>query len=521
MLGDLLMTFFEVARQGSITMAARQLRISQPTVTGRIRQLEETYGVELFHRRASRVDLSDVGVALMPVVEQLMQQEGNADYLLRNAGNLRFGNLRIGATGPYYILRAVAAFRQRYPAIDVSLDIGNSQQMLEALFEYRIDAAVSSHPVDDDRLACIRLASDAMVLVVRPDHALARLPQVELPQLRGCHLLVREHGSMTRKATETALAACGLELPPHTVIGSREAIYEAIRQGLGAAWCRWARSRATRCCAWCRSHKAHRCCMNTYTACRAGARRGWSVPSWTAWRWTSRPPPPTPPETRMLAAPNKAPMPVSENLGPSSPRGHHAAPSLPASPTELSRMPAAPRLALFDLDHTLLPLDSEYEWARYLVAVGGAEPRDRCAQCALAGRLPGRAAGFSRSCPLCPGPAGTPPAPTPDAMARGLHARGDRARHPAGRAGPAVPPPHRRRPVLHRHRNLPLCHRTDRAPAGRAAPAGGRGRTRRARRIHRGAGRRSGLRPRQGAAGAGVARRAGHCAHGAGAGHLL
>lgn len=116
MLGDLLMTFYEVARQGSITTAARQLRVSQPTVTGRIRQLEDLYGVELFHRRASRVDLSDVGVALMPLAEQIMQCESNADFLLRNAGNLRFGNLRIGATGPYYILRSVAAFRQRYPA---------------------------------------------------------------------------------------------------------------------------------------------------------------------------------------------------------------------------------------------------------------------------------------------------------------------------------------------------------------------------------------------------------------------
>jgi DNA-binding MarR family transcriptional regulator len=79
MLGDLLMTFYEVARQGSITTAARQLRVSQPTVTGRIRQLEDLYGVELFHRRASRVDLSDVGVALMPLAEQITQQESNAD----------------------------------------------------------------------------------------------------------------------------------------------------------------------------------------------------------------------------------------------------------------------------------------------------------------------------------------------------------------------------------------------------------------------------------------------------------
>lgn len=235
MLGDLLMTFYEVARQGSITTAARQLRVSQPTVTGRIRQLEELYGVELFHRRASRVDLSDVGVALMPLAEQIMQQESNADFLLRNAGNLRFGNLRIGATGPYYILHSVAAFRQRYPAIDISIQIGNSKQMIEALFEYRIDAAVSSHAIDDDRLFRVTLAADPMVLVVHTVHPLARRPRVEVAELSACHLLVREQGSMTREATEAALLAAGAELPPHTVIGSREAICEAIRHNLGAS----------------------------------------------------------------------------------------------------------------------------------------------------------------------------------------------------------------------------------------------------------------------------------------------
>lgn len=235
MLGDLLMTFYEVARQGSITSAARQLRISQPTVTGRIRQLEVLYGVELFHRRASRLDLSDVGVALMPLAEQMMQQEGNADFLLRNAGNLRLGSLRIGATGPYYILRSVAAFRQRYPAVAVSIEIGNSRRMLDALFEYRIDAAVSSHAVDDDRLSRITLAADPMVLVAHAVHPLARRPRVALAELATCHLLVREQGSMTREATEAALLGVGVDLPAHTVIGSREAICEAIRHNLGAS----------------------------------------------------------------------------------------------------------------------------------------------------------------------------------------------------------------------------------------------------------------------------------------------
>ena len=232
MLGDLLMTFFEVARQGSITTAARQLRVSQPTVTGRIRQLEEIYGVELFHRRASRVDLSEVGIALMPLAEQMMQQDGDADILLRN---LRFGTLRIGATGPFYILRSVAAFRQRYPAIDVSIEIGNSKTVLEALLEYRIDAAVSSHPVDDERLARVTLAADPMVVVVHPTHALARRPSIDIAELARQHLIVRERGSMTRVGMETALAEAGLELPSHTVIGSREAICEAVRHNLGVS----------------------------------------------------------------------------------------------------------------------------------------------------------------------------------------------------------------------------------------------------------------------------------------------
>ncbi|WDD92113.1 LysR substrate-binding domain-containing protein [Burkholderia sp. FERM BP-3421] len=235
MLGDLLITFFAVARQGSVTTAARQLKLSQPTVTGRIRQLEESYGVELFHRRGSRLELSDVGVALMPHAERFAQQGSDVDFLLRNAGSLQSGNLRIGATGPYYILRSIAAFRERFPAVELSLEIGNSQQILQALFEYRIDLAVSSRLEEDPRVTRRLVASDPLVAVMHPDHALARHAQVDLAQLVGCALLLRESGSMTRHVFETALARVGLELPPHTVIGSREAIYEAIRLNLGVS----------------------------------------------------------------------------------------------------------------------------------------------------------------------------------------------------------------------------------------------------------------------------------------------
>ena len=71
--------FYAVARCGTVVKAAAQLGVSQPTVTGQLRQLESRYGVELFHRRRG-MRLSDAGHSLMPMVEKLVQQETEIDF---------------------------------------------------------------------------------------------------------------------------------------------------------------------------------------------------------------------------------------------------------------------------------------------------------------------------------------------------------------------------------------------------------------------------------------------------------
>ncbi|MNY60873.1 putative DNA-binding transcriptional regulator [compost metagenome] len=86
------------------------------------------------------------------MVKVLLQQEADIEFFLRNCGQMQ-GTLRIGATAPYYILDLVRSFRARFPQIDVSLDIGNSQQVIEALEEYRVDLAASSQKLDDARQA--------------------------------------------------------------------------------------------------------------------------------------------------------------------------------------------------------------------------------------------------------------------------------------------------------------------------------------------------------------------------------
>lgn len=230
-----LKSFFMVARIGSVTQAAKRLGLSQPTITAQIRALEEAYGVELFHRGGRRLALSDAGLALLPKVEALVQQETEIDFFLRHSGDLRTGSLRIGATAPYYVLDIIGRFSARYPAIDVAVETGNSQEVLDALQEYRVDVASSSQKVDDPRLERMLLGEDPLVLVVHRSHVLAAQARVPVAALASCRLLMREAGSTTRIVTEQMLARAGVVPATPMEIGSRESIREAVIRGLGVS----------------------------------------------------------------------------------------------------------------------------------------------------------------------------------------------------------------------------------------------------------------------------------------------
>jgi len=227
-----LKSFHMVARLGSITQAAKKLGLSQPTVTTQIRNLEAQYGVELFHRGGRRLTLSDQGVSLLPRVQTLLQQEADIEFFLRNSGQVQ-GTLRLGATAPYYVLDLVRRFRAQFPRCEVTLEIGNSSQMIEALEEYRVDLAASSQWVEDPRLTRLVLGHDPLVLAVHRSHPLASHDCVPLTALAGHCLLMRESGSTTRALSESLLREAGVTLGPLLEIGSREAIREAVLRNIG------------------------------------------------------------------------------------------------------------------------------------------------------------------------------------------------------------------------------------------------------------------------------------------------
>jgi aminoethylphosphonate catabolism LysR family transcriptional regulator len=230
-----LRSFHAVATEGSFTRAAEKLHVSQPTVTTQVRQLEELYKVELFHRTGRRVRPTEIGERLLHLSRQIFSLEADAIQLLGDVGELRSGHLRVAAVGPSHVTKMLAAFNQRYPGVKISVSTGNSQDVLDRLLDYRADVGVLAQVFRDKRFVSVPFSEHPVLVFCSSAHRFAKRRSIRSVELQGERLLVRESGSTTRKALEAALKAAQVEPDVVMEVGSREIIREAVVQGLGIA----------------------------------------------------------------------------------------------------------------------------------------------------------------------------------------------------------------------------------------------------------------------------------------------
>ncbi|SEG65823.1 LysR substrate-binding domain-containing protein [Bosea lathyri] len=231
-----LRSFHAVASAGGFNAAAAQFHISQPTLTAQVGLLEEEYGVELFVRKGRRRELSDAGRQLLAITTRLFAEEGEAQAFLEQSRELRTGKLSISAVGPFHVTEMLAAFNRAHPGIELAVKLGNSTAVLDDLFDYKSDVAILAYIDEDDRLLTIPYRRHPVAVFLRKDHRLARRKSIAIAELEGEPMIIREHGSTTRRAFEEALLAA--KTKPRTVmeIGSREAIREAVIRGLGISY---------------------------------------------------------------------------------------------------------------------------------------------------------------------------------------------------------------------------------------------------------------------------------------------
>lgn len=225
--------FAAVAQYGGFTAAARALGVSHSTLNSQIQMLERAYGAELFHRRGRRVELSALGLELLPLARRMGALEGDMSALLDDNGKLHRGVLRIGAVSPYHVAEMIEAHQAVHPGVRLSVTLGNSEAVLDDLDRYVCDVGVLASRFQDERYDMQPFARYPVIAFVHVDHPFASRESIALHELSGQPLLMREPGSTTRKALEDALLEHKVTVRVAMEIGSREALREAVARRLG------------------------------------------------------------------------------------------------------------------------------------------------------------------------------------------------------------------------------------------------------------------------------------------------
>jgi DNA-binding transcriptional LysR family regulator len=232
--------FLAVARARSFRRAAETLHLSQPALSQHVRELEGALGARLFDRLGRIVHLTEAGQILEGHATRLFATLMDARHAIAELQGLERGTLSIGASttpGIYVLPGVLGGFRQRHPAIEVTLQLGNSEQIQALVRAGDLDLGVvgDAGPSPGEANLAARM-EDELVLVVGPAHAWARRRHIRPVELASQPLLLREQGSATRQVTERALAGAGVAYRPGMVLPHTEAIKRGVLAGLGVAF---------------------------------------------------------------------------------------------------------------------------------------------------------------------------------------------------------------------------------------------------------------------------------------------
>jgi LysR family transcriptional regulator, low CO2-responsive transcriptional regulator len=231
-----LRAFLAVVRTGSVTAAADELVVSQPSVSAAVTALARELGIELTERVGRNVRPSAAGKVFASYAADVIGLLDQGARAAREAADSTAAELRIGAVttaGEHIAPQLMQAFAARHPEVALSVDVGNRERVFERLRAHRSDVAIGGRPPDDG-IVGERFLDNPIVVITAPDDPLAQARRVPVEQLGSRPWLVREEGSGTRSMTEEFLAGHDLH-PPIRTLGSNGAIKQAARAGLGVS----------------------------------------------------------------------------------------------------------------------------------------------------------------------------------------------------------------------------------------------------------------------------------------------
>jgi DNA-binding transcriptional LysR family regulator len=228
--------FEAMARHESVTRAAEELYLTQPTASMQVKKLSDALGVPLFEQVGRRIHLTDAGRELYESCQEIFGSLGRLEMGIAEMRGLKRGMLKLSVvtTAKYFAPHVMGTFKGEHPGIQVSLKVSNRERILDRLADNEDDLYIMGRkPADGVEVEAIPIAPNPLVMIAARDHPLVGEPNIPLARVAEEPFIDREPGSGIREATHNLLESQGLEPNVIMELSSNEAIKHTVASGMG------------------------------------------------------------------------------------------------------------------------------------------------------------------------------------------------------------------------------------------------------------------------------------------------
>ena len=227
--------FLAFAETKSVTAAAKQMHVSQPTASMQLKEITHAIGLPLYEVIAKKIYLTDTGKELADTARQMLNTWALFEQSIDATNGISRGKLKIAvvSTAKYFMPRLIGQFCKKHPDIDVSLEILNRNGVVSRMMDNLDDIYIMSQPPKDMALVDDVFMDNHLVAIAALGSAIAKQKTITLGALSEQRFILREQGSGTRMTADRFFKK--LKFQPHIrmELGSNEAIKEAVAGGLG------------------------------------------------------------------------------------------------------------------------------------------------------------------------------------------------------------------------------------------------------------------------------------------------
>ncbi len=225
--------FHYVALTGGFSRAAETLSLTQPAVSEQVRRLESDHDVLLFNRERKQITLTPMAEQLLLATKQLFEIEERIDDLLSENRSALQGQLRIMVDSAFHLSDRLVRFRAKFPHVSISVQTGNSEDVLAKLRSYDVEIGVVGSQKPGSDMEIQSLGKSQIMAVASKSFIKDRIDRLAFEDLQGYPLVFREKGSKTRQKLEKEAAASDITFTPAVVAEGREAMLEIVASGMG------------------------------------------------------------------------------------------------------------------------------------------------------------------------------------------------------------------------------------------------------------------------------------------------